>query len=116
LKLIARVVLAALGVAGLSSTAVQSSTDSLSGDISSVIHETATAVVGGTVTSTAAWEEPSVPVDSDRVIDEIGRIVEEAKEKGGIDDITLEERERQEALPRNTKKRMYEDEPVRDEL
>jgi hypothetical protein len=50
------------------------------------------------------------------VIDEIGRIVEEAKEKGGIDDITPEERERQEALPRNTKKRMYEDEPVRDEL
>ncbi|KAJ6087057.1 hypothetical protein N7467_005971 [Penicillium canescens] len=112
LKLIARVVFAALGVAGLSSTAVQSSTDSLSGDISSVIHETATAVVGGT----AAWEEPSVSVDSDRVIDEIGRMVEEAKEKGGIDDITPEERERQEALPRNTKKRMYEDEPVRDEL
>ena len=68
------------------------------------------------MTSTAAWEEPSVPVDSDRVIDDIGRMVEEAKEKGGIDDITPEERERQEALPRNTKKRMYEDEPVRDEL
>ncbi|KAJ5306510.1 hypothetical protein N7508_005525 [Penicillium antarcticum] len=117
LKLIARVVFAALGVAGLSSTAVQSSADSISGDFSSRIHETATAVMGGTVTSSAAWEEPPVPADTDRVIDEIGRMVEKGKEEStGIDDITPEERERQDALPRNTKKRMYEDEPVRDEL
>ncbi|KAJ5766539.1 uncharacterized protein N7511_004155 [Penicillium nucicola] len=117
LKLIARGVFAALGVAGASSAAMQSSAGSLSGDISSVIHETATAIAGGTVTPSAAWEEASVPTDTDSVIDKIGRMVEEGKEESaGIDDITPEERERQDALPRNTKKRMYEDEPVRDEL
>lgn len=117
MKLTARVLFAGLGAVGLSSTAVQSSPDSISGDISSAIHQTATAVVGGTVTSTAAFEETSETVDSDRAIDEIGRMVEEAKEKGvGIDDITPEDRERQDELPRNTKKRMYEYEPVRDEL
>lgn len=117
MKLTARIVFAGLGAVGLSSTAVQSSADSTSVDILSAIHQTATAVVGGTVTSTAALEETSEPVDSDRVIDEIGRMVEEAKEKGvGIDDITPQDRERQDYLPRNTKKRMYEEEPVRDEL
>lgn len=53
-------------------------------------------------------------------MDQIADMVEEANQKGtDIDDVTLEERARQEELPRNPKKRMFEaevQEPVRDEL
>jgi len=113
---------ATLGAVGLSSTGVQSASGSFSDGVSSAIHDTATAVVTGTMTTAStAWEhEPSARIDSDRVIDKIGRMVEEGDEKGSdIDDVTPEERARQEALPRNSKKRMFEaevEEPVRDEL
>ncbi|KAJ5970999.1 uncharacterized protein N7479_000917 [Penicillium vulpinum] len=122
LKFIARVAFATLGVAGLSTTAVQSASQSLSGDVSTAIHQMATAAETGTVTAnSAAWEqEPSAPIESDRVIDKIGDMVEQEKQKSvDIDNITPEERARQAALPRNTKKRMFEagmEEPVRDEL
>lgn len=122
LKLVARVVFATTGAVGLSSTAVQSASGSLSSGLTSAIQDTATAVVTGTVTSgSTAWEhEPSAPTDSDRVIDKIGQMVEDEHYKGvDIDDITPEERARQAELPRNPKKRMFEaevEEPVRDEL
>ncbi|CAG7993477.1 unnamed protein product [Penicillium salamii] len=122
LKLVARVVFATLGTVGLSSTAVQSASESLSSGITSTIHETATAVVTGTTTSgSTAWEhEPSAPIDSDRVIDKIGKMVEEDNQGAhDIDDVTPEERARQEELPRNPKKRMFEvevEEQVHDEL
>lgn len=122
LKLVARVVFATLGTVGLSSTAVQSASESLSSGITSTIHETATAVVTGTTTSgSTAWEhEPSAPIDSDRVIDKIGKMVEEDNQRAhDIDDVTPEERARQEELPRNPKKRMFEvevEEQVHDEL
>jgi hypothetical protein len=102
---------------------MQSASESISNGVSSAIHDTATAVVTGAMTSaSAAWKnEPSVPIDSDRIIDKIGRMVEKSEQEEGsyIDDITPEERARQEELPRNPKKRMFEaevEEPVRDEL
>lgn len=113
---------ATTGAVGLSSTAVQSASGSLSSGLTSAIQDTATAVVTGTMTSgSTAWEhEPSAPTDSDRVIDKIGKMVEDEHYKGvDIDDITPEERARQAELPRNPKKRMFEaevEEPVRDEL
>ncbi|OQD68927.1 hypothetical protein PENPOL_c002G05135 [Penicillium polonicum] len=122
LKLIGRVAFATLGAAGLSTTAGQSASQSLAGDFSTAIHQMATAATTGTVTaSITAWEqEPSAPIDSDRVIDKIGDMVEQEKQTSvDIDDVTPEEMARQAELPRNTKKRMFEagmEEPVRDEL
>jgi hypothetical protein len=116
------VVFATFGFVGLSSTDVQSASGSLSSGITSAIHNTATAVVTGTTTSvsTALDHEPSMPIDSDRVIDKIGQMVEEGQQEGrDIDDVTPEERARQAELPRNPKKRMFEaevEQPVRDEL
>ncbi|KAJ5801281.1 uncharacterized protein N7518_003349 [Penicillium psychrosexuale] len=121
LKLFARVAFAT-GAAGLSTTAVQSASQSISRDISTAIHQMATAAATGTVTaSSTAWEqEPSAPIDSNRVIDKIGDMAEQERQKSvDIDDVTPEERARQAKLPRNTKKRMFEagmEEPVRDEL
>ncbi|KGO68065.1 Sec20 [Penicillium expansum] len=111
MKLIARVAFGTLGAAGLSTTAVQSASQSLSADVSTAIHQMATAATTGTVTaSITAWEqEPSAPIDSNRVIDEIGDMVEKEKQTSvDIDDVTPEERARQAELPRNTKKRMFE--------
>lgn len=122
LKLVARVLFATTGAVGLSSTAVQSVSGSFSSGLTSAIQDTATAVVTGTVTpGSTAWDhEPSAPIDSDRAIDKIGQMVEEENYNGvDIDDITPEERARQEELPRNPKKRMFEaevEEQVRDEL
>lgn len=122
LKFIVRVVFGTLGAAGLSSTAMQSASESLSSDISTSLHQMATAAASETVSSTStAWEqEPSTTADSNRAIDEIGEMVERAKQHGiDIDDVTPEERARQAELPRNTKKRMWEaerEEPARDEL
>lgn len=87
-----------------------------------MIQDTATAaVVGTTASASTAWEhQPPATTESDRVIDQIADMVEEANQKGtNIEDITPEERARQEELPRNSKKRMFEaevQEPVRDEL
>ncbi|KGO37251.1 Sec20 [Penicillium expansum] len=111
MKLIARVAFGTLGAAGLSTTAVQSASQSLSADVSTAIHQMATAATTGTATaSITAWEqEPSAPIDSNRVIDEIGDMVEQEKQTSvDIDDVTPEERARQAELPRNTKKRMFE--------
>ncbi|KAJ5922530.1 Sec20 [Penicillium verrucosum] len=107
LKFIGRVAFATLGAAGLSTTAAQSASQSLAGDVSTAIHQMATAATTGTVTaSITAWEqEPSAPIDSDRVIDKIGDMVEQEKQSSvDIDDVTPEERARQAELPRNTKR------------
>ncbi len=67
-SLIARVAFTTLGAAGLSTAAVESASQSLSADVSTAIHQMATAAATGTVSaSSAAWEqEPSAPIDSDR--------------------------------------------------
>ncbi|KAJ5594109.1 uncharacterized protein N7459_000317 [Penicillium hispanicum] len=121
-KLVLRFVFAALGAVGLSSTkSIQPSPNPIASGISETLHQTAAAVSGSEVpTNNAAWEEqPSAQEKEDRLIDKIGKMMDsDSKDEGtNIDDISPEERKRQEELPRNPKKRMYEaEEPVRDEL
>jgi protein transport protein SEC20 len=74
----------------------------------------------------ASWDQAQASEeqpDTDRLIDQIGDMVEEnskLEEETNIDDVSPEERQRQEEMPRNTKKRMYEATEVeqnqRDEL
>ncbi|KAJ5781011.1 hypothetical protein N7457_006171 [Penicillium paradoxum] len=122
LKLVARVAFASTGAIGISNAALKSASGSFSSEISVALHQTATSVATGTiVSSTTAWDqEPSAPADNNRRIDEIGEMVERAKQQGmNMDDYTPEEIERLAKLPRNTKKRMFEaprEEQPRDEL
>ncbi|KAL9113433.1 MAG: hypothetical protein Q9227_002474 [Pyrenula ochraceoflavens] len=66
-------------------------------------------------------EESRAKEDSETPnVDEIGRIIDHADKqfeegKGGIDDISSEERMRQEEIPRNPKKRMWEQEKQEDQ-
>lgn len=118
LQLILRAMFAVLSVLGLSSASksVQPSDSPIVGDISATIQQAATAVTSGSVHKGTEQEEPSED-EQDRLIDKIGQMVEQNEKQGhhDIDDISLEEKQRQDELPRNSKKRMYE-EPVRDEL
>lgn len=109
---------ATLGAVGLTKGSTELSSSQSAGDISATIQQTAAAISGGTVpTNSASWEDQPSVEDEDRIIDQIGKMVDEGKQQGtNIDDISPEERQRQEELPRNTKKRMFEAEPVRDEL
>lgn len=52
----------------------------------------------------------------ERVIDEVGDMADSHKQETNVDDISPEERARQDELPRNPKKRMYEDGGAKDEL
>lgn len=118
-KLIMKVIFAALGVVGLSKGTVELSPSS-GGDVSATIQETAAAISGGNIpTHSPAWDDqPSASAEEDRLMDKIGRMVDdEGKQEGtNIDDISPEENQRQDEIPRNTKKRMFEAEPARDEL
>lgn len=69
------------------------------------------------------WEGRSTepPRDDDSIVEKIGRMAEKVQnvvDSAGIelDNISEEERLRQEGQPRNTKKRMWEEAPLRDEL
>ncbi|KAJ5555622.1 hypothetical protein N7535_008056 [Penicillium sp. DV-2018c] len=113
LKLIARFASVALGVASLSNTAVQSASGSLSSDVSAALHQTATAAMAATGSSSStAWEQEAyASVDTDRIMDKIGKMAEQAKQHGvDLDDITVDESAKDEELPRNPKKRMFEGE------
>lgn len=82
---------------------------------------------GPLVTGTDEYEElsPVAQSDSESMVEQIGKMAEEStkeqhpevskKEETNVDDISPEERERQEEMPRNPKKRMYE-EGKKDEL
>lgn len=115
-KFAMKFVFAALGAVGFTKGSTDLSSSQAASDISANIQQTAAAISGASVpTNSASWEEPSAE-DEDRMIDQIGRVVDEGKQDSTIDDILAEERQRQAELPRNTKKRMFEAEPVRDEL
>lgn len=118
-KLVMKVVFTALGAIGLSKGTVDLSPN-VEGDISATLQQTVATISGNTVpTPRAAWDKQlSAEAEKDRLIDKIGRMVDsdDKYEEATIDDMLAEERPRQEAIPRNTKKRMYEGEPVRDEL
>lgn len=118
-RLIFRTLFAILGTAGITSSAVQSSqaADTVT-EAPELVHETKRAVPEGGAGDTA-WERETSreEADQDRMIDDIGRMAEGDEQEGtNIDDISPEERERQDEIPRNPKKRMYEEEPVKDEL
>lgn len=123
IKLTIRFTLAVLGAVGLTSTSVQSTqspavenTLAQETPIPTLSHSTAVAE------SSASWDQAPASEeqqDSDRMIDEIGEMAEKDKQdETNIKDISEEERKRQEEIPRNTKKRMFEgtDENRRDEL
>ncbi|RJE24605.1 hypothetical protein PHISCL_03029 [Aspergillus sclerotialis] len=123
IKLIIRFTLAVFGAVGLTSRSVQSAQSSAVENtlaqetpIPALSHSTATAE------SSASWDQAPASderQDSDRMIDQIGEMAETDKQdETNIKDISEEERKRQEEIPRNTKKRMFEgtDENRRDEL
>jgi len=62
----------------------------------------------------AGWDQPEPPAQSTEgnVVEEIGEMAEESQERAisdtNVDNISDKERKRQEALPRNPKKRMFE--------
>ena len=118
-RLMFRTLFAILGTAGVTSSAVQSSqaADAVT-EAPALVHETQRAVPESGAGDTAWEREAHEEADQDRMIDKIGRMAEEGDEHEGthIDDISPEERERQDETPRNPKKRMYEEEPVKDEL
>lgn len=118
LKLVLKTIATASAAVGLSRRSGELS--SISGQDASVAFQgTATAISGGTVpTQNAAWEDhSSTESEKDRLIDKIGRMVhgENKHEEASTGDIS-DETQQQGEIPRNTKKRMYEAEPVRDEL
>ncbi|KAL4897690.1 Sec20-domain-containing protein [Aspergillus ambiguus] len=115
LRLVARFLFAILGAVGItSSKSVQISPSSSVSD--APIVETppvANQKVDPGVPSAegdAMWNRAAGDADGDRMIDEIGDMVEEStkQDETSVDDISPEEMKRQEELPRNTKKRMYE--------
>lgn len=111
-----------LGAVGITSTTMQSSqaagTDTR--ETPALVHKTETSIPQGTASATdTAWEREQAAVqwdsDRDRMIDQIWDMAESTKQETNVDDISPEERERQEETPRNPKKRMYE-ERSKDEL
>ena len=107
-----------LGAIGLSRGSAEVSASSVTTDISATIQQTATAVTGGTVPSGVpdVGGQDAQQAEEDRVIDKIGQMVEESQqEDSGVKPISPEEKAWAEQQPRNTKKRMWE-EDVRDEL
>ncbi|RAL12285.1 putative protein transport membrane glycoprotein Sec20 [Aspergillus homomorphus CBS 101889] len=125
-RLLARFTFAILSVVGITSTAVQASDTATAP--AQFMHETPAVVQKAEPTIQSAEQEAvwdQVPVtdetEEDRLIDQIGELVEEIEkqEETNIDDISEEERQRQAELPRNPKKRMFEATDVphqRDEL
>ncbi|OJD09968.1 hypothetical protein ACJ73_09996 [Blastomyces percursus] len=133
LKLMARMILPVLGGMGLANKSAQLSgppptSTSLGNPGASVISETPSLVINGATvkSATAPSEVSSVnaeptgtpQADSESILDEVENIVKkgsDSHEKGtNVDDISPEERQRQEQLPRNPKKRMHE-EPIKEE-
>lgn len=105
-----------LGAVGLSRGSAEISASPIGSDISSAIQQTATAVTGGTVPRGTSEGDVHTPEqdEKDRIIDKIGQMVEDGKQDEPKP-ISPEEIARAEQQPRNTKKRMWEEE-VRDEL
>lgn len=114
LRLVAKFVFAVLGTVGITSKSVQASPSASVSDSPVVETPIVDQKVEANVKSAegdAMWDRTAPEdVEGDRMIDEIGEMVEEStkQEETNIDDISPEEMKRQAELPRNTKKRMYE--------
>ncbi|KAF3390597.1 Replication factor C subunit 2 [Penicillium rolfsii] len=108
-KFAMRFVFAALGAIGISKGSNELAPSSIASDITATIYQAATAVTGGTVPGgDAAWDhEKPTDDEQDRIIDKIGRMVEDGNWDGtNIDNISPEEMARQDEVPRNPKKRI----------
>lgn len=110
-----------LSAVGLSRGSAEISASSINSDISATIQQTATAVTGSTMPSRNIDGDVHTPQqdEEDRVIDKIGQMVDDGKqEESNINGISPEERARAEQMPRNTKKRVWEEDigDARDEL
>jgi hypothetical protein len=115
-KFAMRFVFAIPGAVGISKGSNELAASSVASDISATIQHAAAGVTGSSGAGAGDHEKPT-EAEQDRIIDKIGRMVEAGKWDGtNIDDISPEEMERQDEIPRNTKKRMYEEQVVRDEL
>ncbi|PYI00995.1 hypothetical protein BO78DRAFT_464939 [Aspergillus sclerotiicarbonarius CBS 121057] len=113
LRLFARFTFGILGAVGITSKAVQASESATAVEYvpqETPIIEPKVEPNVQSADSEAVWDQ--VPVtdeaEEDRLIDEIGKMVEEGEkeEETNIDDISEEERQRQAELPRNPKKRI----------
>ncbi|PGH05462.1 protein transporter SEC20 [Blastomyces parvus] len=133
LKLMVRTILPVLGGIGLANKSAQlpapsATSISLGNPGASVLSETPSAVINGatlesespplSLSSAAAEPMGTHQAESESILDEVENIVKKGNDnhdKGtNVDDISPEERRRQEQLPRNPKKRMHE-EPIQDE-
>lgn len=119
---------AILGAVGITSKGVLSSQPAGAStplETPALVHEIKPPIPEGTAGDTA-WEREQASTaheesDHDRMIDQIGDMTEGKinEEETNVDDISPEEKQRQEEAPRNPKKRMYEaevEEPRKDEL
>lgn len=119
------VTLGVMGAVGLSGAPVQSSS-ALRASSQSVVHHSASEPMSTVLPSEAPQQggdtgQGSSGSDYESMVEQIGKMAEEShqppqqrsenseQEQGtNVDDISPEERKRQEEIPRNPKKRMYE--------
>lgn len=119
IKLIFRFTWAVLGAIGLSSKSADAAPSATSDTLvqgavtPTLAHQAATATTGDRQEA-PTQEAPTPGQEDDRMIDRIGKMADD-QEETNIHDISPEERRRQDEMPRNPKKRMYEAE-VKDEL
>ncbi|GAD99680.1 Sec20 domain protein [Paecilomyces variotii No. 5] len=124
IKLFYRLTLTLLGAVGVSSATAQLSSSAAMVTSSPMAVPTVGSGQGQYVTASsgdgeAVWSQTTAsatPANADSVVEQIGQIVEDSqkeaeakKEETNVDDISPDERKRQEEIPRNPKKRMYED-------
>ncbi|KAL4870826.1 hypothetical protein BDV12DRAFT_184191 [Aspergillus spectabilis] len=115
LKLVLQSVFGILGAIGITSKALQTSATIATTGIlvqeTPALHHVPEAKVHGFGADAVPDQVPGTDsVDRDWIIDKIGEIVEDNADDTGtnLEDISLEEMQRQEEIPPNTKKRMYE--------
>ncbi|KAK2734008.1 hypothetical protein FQN55_003069 [Onygenales sp. PD_40] len=124
LKLVFRVTFGVLGGVGLVSTSSSRTTPALAApSLHTSAPHTLSATPSSSVINTvipsgteSVQSQVPTPSDSESVMEKIEKIVEQEEEENievNIDDISPEERRRQEEMPRNPKKRMHE-EPIAD--
>ncbi|KAF7717516.1 Uncharacterized protein PECH_002248 [Penicillium ucsense] len=118
-KLSMRFMLMVLGALGMSKGTTELVPDSMPTDVTATMHQAATAMTGGPVLvgDEVMENDEADEAGQDRIIDQIGRMVENGKWDGAdINEDSIEELEGDVDIIPNPKKRMYEGEIVRDEL
>ncbi|EPS26996.1 hypothetical protein PDE_01937 [Penicillium oxalicum 114-2] len=118
-KLSMRFMLTILAALGMSKGRSELVPESMPSDITATIHQAATAMTGGPVpiVDDLLDHDQDDDAEQDRLIDRIGHMVENGNWDGtDLNEDSLEDLNSREDVVPNSKKRMYEEEPVRDEL